>query len=277
MQRRRATLGDLVFGGDVDPFGTVTYIQDITGWDDGAGSTGTVTQRAAEDGGWTDPAHLTPRVIELKLKLAGTSFVNVSRSISRISAGIPLSKLGTLAVNDHGDVLQAQVRQSADPLSSRKGAAASLSISLIAPDPRRFSPAVITASTGLPHTTGGLSLPISFPLSIGATVVSGVLSVTNAGTYRTPPVFTITGPCPAGATITLRETGATLRFAEAIPAGRQLVIDTAHQTAVLDGVAPRTVTGMWFQYPPGVSSVAFAANSYDPDALLSSSHRSAWR
>jgi hypothetical protein len=37
------------------------------------------------------------------------------------------------------------------------------------------------------------------------------------------------------------------------------------------------MTGTWFDYEPGTNEVAFAAATYDPDALLVSEHRSAWR
>lgn len=276
-QRRNASLGSLIFGG-VDALGTRVYLQKLKGWDEGVASTGNVEQRAADDGGWPDQAYRAPRLVEMGLVLVGSNFKTVSQSIRTIDAGLPLNALGTLVVDNHGEVLQANVRKSGDIVADQKGAKGTVSLSLIAPDPRRYATgAAFTASTGLPVTTGGLSLPLILPLSVGATISSGVLLAVNDGDADAPPVFTITGPCPAGATITLRSTGAYLKFSEAIGAGHVLTIDTAARTAVLDGTASRTVIGTWFSYAPGVNQVAFSASAYDAGALLTSTHRSAWR
>lgn len=275
-QRRHATLGSLVFGG-VDALGTRIWLSTLKGWDEGVASTGNVEQRAADDGGWPDQAYRAPRVVELGLTLVGPDFLTVSKSINAIESGLPLNALGTLVVDDHGLQLQANVRKSGDLVADRKAAKAAVSLSLIAPDPRRYATNTVTASTGLPVTTGGLVLPLVLPLSLAATMSSGVLSVTNDGNADALPVFTITGPCPAGATITHRGTGASLRFTEAIGAGHTLTIDTASRTAVLDGTASRTVIGTWFSYSPGVNEIGFSASSYDAGALLTSTHRSAWR
>jgi len=276
IQRRYATLGTLIFGG-VDTLGTRVYLSTLKGWDEGVSSTGTVEQRAADDGGWPDQAYRAPRLVEMELELIGSDFKTVSRSINAIEAGLPLNGLGTLTVDNHGDVLQAAVRKSGDLVTSQKGAKGTASLSLIAPDPRRYDVDEITASTGLPVTTGGLILPLVLPLSLSATMSAGVLTAVNAGNAETLPVFTITGPCPAGATITHRPTGAFLRFSEAIGAGHTLTIDTVSRTAVLDGTASRTVIGTWFSYAPGANEVAFSASAYDSGALLTSTHRSAWR
>lgn len=275
-QRRNATLGSLVFGG-VDDLGTRVWLSTLKGWDEGVASTGNVEQRAADDGGWPDQAYRAPRLVELGLVLIGPDFRTVSKSINAIEAGLPLNALDTLVVDDHGDQLQARVRKSGDVVVDRKAAKAAVSLSLIAPDPRRYAVDAVTASTGLPVTTGGLALPLVLPLSLAATMSSGVLTAVNAGNAETLPTFTIAGPCPAGATITHRGTRAFLRYSEAIGAGHTLTINTASRTAVLDGTASRTVIGTWFSYAPGANEIAFSAPSYDAGALLTSTHRSAWR
>lgn len=273
--KKWATLGGVTLG-RVDAFGVLWILEDLVGWDT-VGTTGQTEQRAADHGGWINPAYYTARLIEITGSLIANDEESATAALSRLSTAIPLSTLDTFTVDEGFRSLQAAVRQEGDPIFASSRGKARFSLSLTAPDPRRYGTVLISASTGLPITTGGLSLPITLPVSIGATVSSGVLSVTNDGDFPTAPVFKITGPCPPGATITLVSTGATLRFAEAIPAGRQLVIDTATQTALLDGIAPRTVTGTWFSYPPGPNDVAFSASSFDPDALLTSEHRAAWR
>src|SRR5207237_3774320 len=143
------------------------------------------------------------------------------------------------------------------------GGWARFSISLVAADPRRYDSALTIQTTGLPRTTGGLTLGGTgltlngTGLKVGATVTAGVLSAYNFGNMPTRPVFTIQGPCPAFS-LTHRGSGRTLRVADPVAAGRSLVIDTDRRRAVLDGTAARTVTGTWFEYAPGNNDVAFS-------------------
>lgn len=276
LQPRSASLGATVFGA-ADPYGTLVYLTDVKGWYGATGTTGTVSQRASDHGGWADPAYLPPRVIELSLTLVGSAFSTVEQSCELITGALPLSTLQTLMlISPDGSARQADVRQNGDVFTTQKGATAVMSVSLIAPDPRRYSIELTTAQTGLPQTSGGLSLPISLPVSIGATMDSGVLTVVNAGNVSTRPVFQVVGPAPAGS-IVHRATGRTLTWHDPIGAGRTLVINTDQRRALLDGTANRVVTGTWFDYDPGVNEVAFTAATYDAAALLVSSHRSAWR
>ncbi len=150
------------------------------------------------------------------------------------------------------------------------------SLSLLAPDPRKYAVDVTSAETALPSSAGGLSLPLSLPVSVGATVTAGVLTVTNRGNTAAPAVLTVVGPCPPF-TITRRGSGESLRFTEALPAGRTLVIDTYRNRALLDGTALRVLSGSWFNLAPGVNEIAFSASSYDPAARLRIESRSAWR
>jgi hypothetical protein len=284
-QKRYATLGGYLFGG-VDQYGTKVLITDdnggssdsdgLKGWAGGVDTTGTITQRSADHGGWADVAYMVPRSIEIDLRLMGASFRHVSASIDALTAAVPLNELDELIVVDHGVALRALVRQAGEALFTQKGAQATGSILLTAPDPRRYDPSETILSANLPSTIGGLSLPITLPFSVAATVASGVLTATNSGNTNTRPTFVVSGPCPPFR-IVLLATGATLSFAESLIAGQSLTIDTDTQAAQLDDGTYRTVTGSWFEYVPGDNNVAFQADSYDPDALLQSTHRSAWR
>lgn len=285
-QPRIATLGAVTFGA-VDEYGTLVYLNDITGWTGSATTTGTVVQRAADSGGWAAPAYEAPRVIGLSLTLMGGSFDLVERSIEAITAAVPTSDLDTFAVvSPDGTIRQAEVRQGGDVLSTQKGATAQMSIALVAPDPRRYDGGYEENITGLPVASGGLfvgATGLALPLRVGAQVISGTLQARNSGNMSTRPVLTVSGPCPPFA-ITHVESGRQIRFNESVPAGRSLVIDTDRRRALLDGVAPRTVTGTWFEYGPatatnpiGINTLAFSATGYESGALLVSHHKSAWR
>lgn len=272
----QVALGDVTLGA-TDEYGVEWFLEALVGWFDSPGSTGATEQRASDHGGWLSPAFYTPRVIGIEGTLLAGSWANASLALDRLMGAVPLTVPATMYVAESDDrTLQADVRQEGDPLVTRLDGWARFSLSLLAPDPRRYSTELTTAQTGLPVTTGGLSLPLTLPLTVGATVASGVLTVTNAGNMSARPTFTVYGPSPAFS-ITHLGTGKTLRFADPIAAGRTLTIDTDKRRALLDGTASRVVTGTWFDYAPGVNQVAFASATYDPAALLVSQSRSAWR
>ena len=261
--------------GIVDDWGVRVSVGEIKGWWGAPETTAEVSQRPADDGGWASAAYRAARHIELTVDFYGLDFDHLTPSIATVVAAIPKAG-GMLQVTKGSDATQATVLQDGSVDLDRAQDRATLTIPLVAPDPRRYSLDESTASTGLPTTSGGLSLPVSAPFSITATVTSGTLTVTNAGNESTRPTFTVTGPCPPFS-ITQPSTGKRLVSPVGVDAGRVLTIDTDARTALLDGTAPRVMTGTWFDLPPGDSQIAFAATSYDPAAQLSVSFRSAWR
>ncbi|MBA2767868.1 MAG: phage tail family protein [Sporichthyaceae bacterium] len=266
----------------VDAYGVDWLLTKLDGWDDGyAAPDSGVTNRVSDHGGHVSDVFAVPRIVHVEGRLKAPSWDAATLAWERLMAAVPLSDQTTMTVA-HGvaavlPTKQAAVRQHEKPvISERVGGLLSYSLSLIAPDPRRYSTVLQTASTGLPFTTGGLSLPIALPISIGATVNSGRLSVVNDGNVASPPLLSITGPCPAP-TITHLGSGRRLVVADAIDAGRVLTIDTVDQVALLDGTVLRTVTGSWWHLEPGVNQIAFTAPAFDAGALLTISFRSAWK
>lgn len=276
IQSRWARIGTDLLLGAQDDYGTKIWITDMRGWEGALGTTSAAEQRAGDDGAWLNQAYMPARVIQMDLTLRGTDFATVTASLRRLTGLIPHRSLEPLLISDHGFETVAQVRQESDILTSQKGQVAKASLSLLAPDPRRYSATLETSAAGLPQTTGGLRAPFRVPARVAATVESGIVQVTNAGTTDTPPTLTVYGPV-GPFTLTHRGTAQTLRFHEAIDAGRYVVLDTVARTALLDGIAPRYITGSWFTYPPGVSEIAFNADTYSADALFVSEHRHAWK
>lgn len=250
----------------------------VRGWWGAVGSAGQVEQRSAADGGWAGPAFRTPRQIEIDVELTGSSFEHVTPALDRLAAALPV-RPAALTVLRGEDQRMSSVQLDGTFSPTRWAHTAAGTIPLIAKDPNRYSIVLHEASTGLPQTTGGLTVPFTVPFSVDAVSSSGVLLATNAGGAVTWPTFTLTGPVPAAARITHRETGASLYVPEAVAAGRSLVITTSpfNRGAVLDGTARRTVVGTFFGFAPGDNSVAFTAPTYDPDALLTATWRDADR
>lgn len=270
-------LGDLAIipGQIVD--GVLWELEPVVGWDNPPSVTSRVQQRNADHGGWLQAGYLEPETYELRGYFLGRSWSALAQSWATLKAALPSFESVTLTVAGAGSpVLQASVVQGEAPILTQDPGKWNFSLSLLAVDPRRYDTDETTDSTGLPITTGGLSLPITLPLSIGATTTSGSITVTNEGDMPTRPVFTITGPCPAGASIT-HGSARRLYVPESVAAGHSLVIDTDTRVGLLDGVALRVVTGTWFEFDPGVNTVQFSAPTYDASALLSVAFRSAWR
>lgn len=274
-------LGEVIFG-QTDSYGVDWILEEFSGWHDGVDSTAQGSQRPATDGWWMTSALRGGRVLTLKGTAVSDSWDTAEAARNRLLTAIPLRTPEPLTVYTPTP-LQAWVQQLGQPLAKVFGETFAFSLSLQAPDPLRYAVSEQSASTGLPQTIGGMSLPLSLPLSIGATVASGRLAVANAGNAATPPRFEIAGPVPAGARVTLVSSGASLYIPHEVPAGRTLILDAASQTALLDGTAPRLVTGVWFHLPgssvdnpTGADEVAFSAPSFETAALLTAHWRSAY-
>lgn len=274
-----ALLNGILFG-TRDEYDVDLNLYKLDGWWEPPTSTGDESERAGADGAWLSQSFAGSRHIELAVEVTGPGFSAVTDALARVSAAMPLRGLDTLVVSEGSISLQADVRQDGRILVQRGGSNgprwADISIPLIAPDPLRYAVTEQAASTGLLQTTGGTTAPLSLPFSIAATVASGRLAVLNEGNAATPTRFELSGPVPAGSRLTLVSTGASLFIPGEVPAGRTLVVDAASQTALMDGTAPRLVTGVWFRCPPGESEVAFTAPSYSAGALLTGRWRSAW-
>lgn len=271
----RVTLGEVTFG-QTDDYGVEWILTNLRGWFELPGSTGEMEQRASDHGGWPSPSYTTPRLIEVEGHAQGP-WEALSAALDRLNAAISVSRMAPVAVMDRdGTTRQADVRQGGDPLFARNPASVNVSLSLVAPDPRKYATTVTTAETGLPQTSGGIVLPRSLPYTINATVDSGVLVAHNAGNMSTRPTLRVYGPAPE-VRITHRNSGRTLVTHEAVAAGRFLELDTDRKLALLDGTAARLVTGSWFEYEPGDNEVAVTASTYDAGTRLWSQHRSAWR
>lgn len=261
--------------GLVAPGGQHVKLGKLEGWWDPAASSGTATQKVNAHGAFLGPAFYAPRVVQAEARIDGFSPGDSMALARQILTALEVSSLVTLSVTDEDTTLTADVRQEGDPLLARSGNRVIVSLSMLAPDPLRYGP-WLSGSTNLPRSLGGFTLPITLPVSTGASTASGAVTAFNDGDTDSDPIFTVWGPTPTGATIT-DENGRQLYIPEAVSAGRQLIIDTRNRTALLDGVANRVVTGTWPVLRPGINHFRFNASAYDAGAQLTVSYRSARR
>jgi hypothetical protein len=162
------------------------------------------------------------------------------------------------------------------------GGVAKVALQLVADDPRIYDDEESTADTGLPEVVGGLTWPLSWPLSWGgATGTGGTITATNAGTFPTRPIATISGPCtnPQVENVTA---GQTLSTIITLGSTDLLVIDFDAHTIILNGTGNRynalvPASAPWWELAPGDNEIRFESDDVSTtDATLTLAWRSAW-
>jgi hypothetical protein len=84
-------------------------------------------------------------------------------------------------------------------------------IQLKATDPRLYAAPSISAAIGAPTPLGGLTFPVTFPLSFGGGSSTADLFPNNAGNIEMRPILVITGPC-TNPKVVNDQTGWSLQF-----------------------------------------------------------------
>ncbi|MGH3679083.1 MAG: phage distal tail protein [Natronosporangium sp.] len=146
----------------------------------------------------------------------------------------------------------------------------------VALDPLIYSGEEASAAMGLPSFTGGLTVPVTVPITVNATQVGGFADLANLGTADTGLALRIDGP--AEQPLVLLVTGGvtkTLRFNTDLAAGQWLDVDTAARTVLLNGVTSLRgkVSGDFPLLPGGAHRVEFRGSG---TGTLTVRHRSAW-
>lgn len=275
-------LGDVFLpahtGAPLDEYGVQWKLTKLDGWDDGWEGVGGVDQKTQADGVNVSPQYAGPRIIHLAGSLQANSEDDATRAWDRLLGGLAFRQLATLRVSrGEGSVPErtALVRQHEKPLTERHHGRIVFSLSLLAPDPRRYASASRTTSLVLPISSGGLSFPITFPISFPVSTTRSQATLVNDGNWSTHPSMVLVGPCPP-ATISNLTTGESRRVLDAVPADQSLVIDELAGTATVQGQI-RRVLGTPVELRPGANEISFHADGYDAAAQLLISYRSAWK
>lgn len=277
----RATLGGLLLGSTTAIDGvrwSLTPGRGITGWGSPA-STASPTQKPRGPGVWVGEAFLAARYPGLSGTMsAATPEAAVAARDALISAA---SIAGTdMVVHETGRDQRCVVRRQGEVTWDWVTETFVIwSVSLIAPDPRRFG-SEVTASTALPSTTGGLTVPLTVPFTIPAVTVTGQIALTNPGTINGPVTLRITGPV-TGPIVTHVASGRSLVFSSSITlgAGEWLDVDAEAMSVLANGQSSRNgwVTSRgWPLFEPGQNVYAFTAVSYSSGALLTVTGTPAW-
>lgn len=266
-------------GGTRDEYGVDWGLTTLDGWFDGWEGSGTVEQRTQADGAWIGPQYASGRVIHVGGTIEAGTWDGVTKAWDRLLGQVPFRPLGTLRVSTGEGAVPEQtalVQQHQKPiLSNRFKGRAEFSLSLLAPDPRKYETVTRSTTLVLPLSSGGLSFPLTFPISFPVSTTVSQATLVNDGNVTTYPTLAVVGPCPPARIVNLT-TGEAMRVVDAVPADQTLVVDVLNSSATVGGQF-RSVLGSWWGLAPGLNEVAFWADDYDAAAQLLISYRSAWK
>jgi len=276
----QATLGTLRLGA-VDSTGVAWFLQSLEGWDSPE-SRSEFTDREGDHGAWASPVYLGSRPLTLSGTIIAPTrdFLEAAMDRLRVASGLTDTVLTVWETVPK----QTTVRRSGKPLMQYvTDTVATYSVMVTAADPRRYSTSLQSETTQLPSSSGGLTPPVTPPLTSTAVTVAGEITADNDGTFETRAIFTVTGPADSPQILTAMPDGSVvfLNYTDILFAGDVLVIDTDAKTCVLNGVVSRRrflVTPTGWPTIPAQSEVAvqFRAKYYNSSATLTASWRSAW-
>lgn len=272
-------IGDLLLN-TVDANGVFWILENFTGWGS-PGSTAELSQRARGHGATSSEGFLRPRVMTLEGVIDAPTAEALSLAVDDLAAAVTLSDFRFL-VSESGRIRHCDAKRQDEILISWIDAiTARFSIQIVAKDPRKFGD-LITTSTRLPFSSGGLVRPSTWPRTWTGVSGTGKVTINNPGNTQAPVWLRIDGPLPAGGwTITHQGKRQSLTFATALAlgAGEFVAVDMDRREVLAQGQAPRSgyVTSRgWFSLDPGENVIAFSAQNYSSTASLTVSTKPSW-
>jgi len=274
-------LGDLVLN-TIEDDGTAWAVNEFEGWEGGAGSTLELSRRARGHGATGSEPFYAHRTLVIS-GVVRTPTGKLSYAEDRLNAAVSLAPF-QLSVAERGRVRSMLVqRQDNVIVKSRKGSAtiADFNVQVVAKDPLKYGD-LVSQSTLLPSSTGGLVYPVTYPITYTGVTNSGVIRVTNGGNTQAPVWLRIDGPIPAGGwTVTHIGKKQSLTFAVslALAAGEFITVDMSRREVLAQGQSARAgyVTSRgWFTLDPGDNDIAFSAQNFSATAQLTVTTKPAW-
>jgi hypothetical protein len=245
----------------------------------GTGSTIKVEQKVRGHGGWAGEAYASSRHFRVTGKVKGESLA-VAETGDRLIAAVSREET-VLDYSEFGRERFLIVRREDEvDWDHNTPNLADFGFQVVVTDYRKFA-APVTGSTLLPSTTGGLTIPFTVPFIIGATTITGQVSLRNPGTAPGPVRLRIDGPV-VGPVITHIATGAQLVFSAslALGVGEFIEVDMEAHTVMANGQASRAgwVTSRgWSAFEPGLNTWTFTAAQFDPASKLTVIATPAWQ
>lgn len=238
-----------------------------------------VVQKPRQLGAWAGLSYPQARYLSMQVMVVAPTQTLLNQSLDNLYAMVDYNNT-VLSVAEVGYTRSMVVRRSDEILHSRiNSTMATVTFQMVAVDPRKLGYAV-SANTNLPSATGGPTVPFTIPFTINSTVVSGQVSLTNAGNTQGPVKIRIDGPC-VGPIITHSGTGSPLVFSSSLSlaSGEWLTIDMVSRTAMANDQASRAsyITSRgWSAFDPGANTWSFTAVGYDPNSRMTVTAAPAW-
>jgi hypothetical protein len=153
-----------------------------------------------------------------------------------------------------------------------------VTIQMEATDPRLYSDTESTQALELPSSGGGMEFNETPNITFGAVSTGGETTLTNAGTFKTAPVFKLAGPV-TDPRLTNVTSGETFHWEGTVASGDFLLVNMDNRTVLLNGTASRysgltSVSAFW-ELAPGDSSIQYRAASFTA-STATATWRSAW-
>jgi hypothetical protein len=267
----------------LDDSGVEWWVTNESGWSSTPPVRLELANRPQRDGTFDAPSFRGARVVTLEGTAIAPDADTKERAKDRLAAVLADgSALAELAVTERLMTRRALVRLSSETkIADTTPYTFAWSVQLTAPDPFRYGAQQYTALSGLPKPGNGLVFPLTGWGTTGLDFgepSDGALSLSNAGTVTTWPVWTITGPC-VEPVVRNSATGESLGFGLSLGDGDVLVVDVAARTVRLNGASRRASLlpgSTWFGLRPGNTGVEFDARRTDTTAVLSVVWRDAW-
>lgn len=259
------------------------WYTDLTGWDS-PDVAENAADRTGADGMWDSDNYYSGRQVGVVGLIQAPDAAALDNAMEGLEQALPVrGRLVTFRVNETTPKQVSARRSGRLMMSKLTDVTTQFSLSMLAPDPRKYGVDEQSAAGSLGAPGGGASIPLAIPLSLPSREAGGeFFDVFNAGTYETPPLIRIVGP-GRNLGIANLTSGQSLSYPFELLAGDELVIDTAVGAAQLNGTAYRapapgsTVTSR-FLLPRGTSQMQFLGSRTEADVtpLLTMTWRPAW-
>lgn len=275
---RMVALGtDLVLGA-TDPDGVRWTLNDIDGWPGSPGSTVQFSQRARAHGSTASEAFLKERVMTVSGHVHAPSAIALERAFERLSSAVKLEPFEMLVSEARFVRATTVVRQGEVLPKPLTDLSAHYSFIVTAEDPRRFGD-VITATTSLPSSSGGLVRPSTWPRTWTGSSETGIITLHNPGNTAAPVWLQVDGSLLGEWSVTHQGQGRVFSSSLALAADEFVTVDMDRREILAQGQSARSgyVTSRgWFSLDPGDNDIAFSAQNYSADAQLTVATRPAW-
>ena len=248
-------------------------IQSVEGLADGAELRSANKARVARNGLVAGYSYLGGRTVTLTVEVTNFDSATFHAAVAALREAFAVKpgsteQAFTFQIPGIADGLTAQITARVNrfsmPLSHAYWAdTATATIELVATDPLIYSAAETTTPLTLSAASSGMTFPITFPLTFGATGISGVTTVTNVGTAPSPPSFRIYGPV-TNPTLRNETQDKAVTVGLVLGADEYVDIDVQDRTVVLNGNINRyssLTVAQWWELEPGDNQIRYLATA----------------